>query len=737
MGFRPFIARLASQYQQHGWIANSQEGVVLAIEGLEAKQQQFLDDLKTKLPPFAEIKSLAITRQPLVGFTDFQIKTSVVDGRQSVFVLPDIATCPACREEIFNPDSRYYRYAFTSCCQCGPRYSVMRKQPYDRIHTSMADFALCADCQQEYNDSTNRRCHAQTLACPACGPQLRLLDASGNVLATQDSALLDAIALLRAGHIVAMKNIGGFQLLVDATNQQAVARLRLRKGRAHKPFALMVADVASAEKLAVLNALEHAALLSSAAPIVLLTRRDNAEIAEAVAFDTGLLGIMLPCSPLQHLLLADFALPLVATSGNRHNEPICIDEPQALSRLQGIADVFLSHDRAILRPLDDSVVRLINGKITVLRRARGYAPLPITFKNQLPPMLAVGGQVNSAVAISDQQHIILSQHLGDMATEAAQQQFRQTLEDLTAFYQFAPARSQHDLHSGYFSSQFASQLPGVRQAVQHHYAHALACMAEHGLEPPALAIVWDGSGLGDDNSLWGGEFLLIQADGYQRYAHLRPFALPGGAKAIAEPRRAALGLLYEIYGDAVFERDDLPFSTQELALLTSALHKQINCPRTSSAGRLFDAVASLLGLCQINHYQGQAAMALEALASKSVIAGERYEFNLIDGASVVIDWQIMIEQMLSEIGRHPPADIAAKFHHTLAAMMLAIAKRVGQQTVVLSGGCMQNAYLMEKAFQPLANAGFTVYCHEQIPPNDGGLAVGQLYSGKYLKMIVG
>ncbi|MFZ2313088.1 MAG: carbamoyltransferase HypF [Methylobacter sp.] len=730
LGFRPFTVRLARQHQQTGWVANIADGVSIAIEGDPEQQQQFLYCLNTQLPPFAEIKSLTITRQPLADFRDFQIKTSIANGKLSVFVLPDIATCPDCIRDIFDPASRYYNYPFTSCSHCGPRYSIMARQPYDRNQTSMAGFHICHECEQDYQSLDNRRFHAQTIACPVCGPQLKLLDDSGDFLAEKHSALMMASQHLHAGKIVAIKGIGGYQLLVDGTNQQAIERLRQRKHRPQKPFALMVPDLASALKLCVIDSLEQAALTSPASPIVPLKRRDTQQLANAVAPDSKLLGIMLPCSPLHHLLLHEFGSPVVATSGNRQNEPICIDDQQALARLAGIADYFLTHNRPILRPLDDSVVRLINGKITVLRRGRGYTPLPVSLNTAMPDTLAVGGQLKNTIAISHNKHIILSQHLGDLNSEASQQQFQAALTDLQQFYQITPTRIMHDLHKGYASTQFADHLGLEKHPVQHHYAHALSCMAEHGLEPPVLGIAWDGTGLGTDNTLWGSEFLLITHQGFQRYAHFRPFSLPGGVKAIQEPRRAALGLLYEIFSD-VFERQDLPFTTQELNLLQSALIKQINCPRTTSAGRLFDAVASLLGLCQINQYEGQAAMALEN-STASVSSDQHYQFQLNSGSPIVIDWQITIEQLLIDTAHSTPEYIATKFHNTLAEIMLAIAERAGQKNIVLSGGCFQNAYLVEKAASKLNTAGFNVYCHEKIPPNDGGLALGQLYAAKYI-----
>jgi len=733
VGFRPFVARLARQHQQTGWVANTTDGVTIALEGDSAQQQRFLHCLNNDTPPFADIKALSITRQALAGFCDFQIKASIADGQQSAFVLPDIAICPACIHDTFDPSSRYYRYAFTSCCHCGPRYSIMAKQPYDRAHTSMAAFALCPACEKEYRAIDNRRFHAQTIACPDCGPQLKLLDESGLLLAEKNDALLMANRYLQAGKIIAVKGIGGYQLLVDAANQQAVERLRQRKQRPSKPFALMVADLAAAHRLCVINDVEQAALASPAAPIVLLKRQNTANsrlVSNAVEPDGRLLGVMLAYSPLHHLLLHEFGSPLVATSGNRHNEPICIDDGQALSRLAGIADYFLTHNRPILRPLDDSIVRLINGKITVLRRARGHTPLPVELKKAIPDTLAVGGQLKSTIAISHDRHVILSQHLGDLDSEASQQQFQSTLSDLQQFYRITPAKIAYDLHSGFTSTQLTGRPDLERQTVQHHHAHVLSCMAEHGLEPPLLGIAWDGSGLGTDNTLWGGEFLQITHQGFERFAHFRPFSLPGGVKAIQEPRRAALGLLYEIFLDSVFECPDLPFSTEELQLLQQALRKQINCPRTTSAGRLFDAVASMLGLCRINQYEGQAAMALENAAASSN-SDEHYQFQLIHGTPIIIDWQITLEKLLKETAIYKPELVAAKFHNTLAEIIRTVAEQAGQKDIVLSGGCFQNALLTEKAANKLKSAGFNVYCHEKIPPNDGGLALGQLYATLY------
>jgi hydrogenase maturation protein HypF len=733
---RPFIVRLAKQFRQNGWVVNTAGGLSITVEGDPELQQQFLYHLNHHAPPLAAIESLSIHQQAPAHFSDFQIKSSQLDGSKSAFVLPDIATCQDCLNDIFNPVRRFYRYPFTSCSHCGPRYSIMRGQPYDRDRTTMAEFICCSECARDYQAIDNRRFHAQTIACPNCGPVLSLLDHEGKPQAENDQALITANRYLREGKILAVKGIGGYQLLADAANQDAIQRLRARKHRPHKPFALMVADLPAAQKLCILSHLEQQALTSYAAPIVLVLRQTGTSISDAVAPGTDLLGVMLAYSPLHHLLLRDFGGPLVATSGNRQSEPICIDNKQALLRLTGIADYFLVHNRTILRPLEDSIVRLIGDKVTVLRRARGYVPMPVTLNTTLPDMLSVGGQLKNTVAVSHGRQIIISQHLGDLDSVESQQQFDATISDLGHFYQIKPASVMHDLHSGYSSSLSAERLSNLSepllksQAVQHHHTHILSCMAEHGLEPPLLGIAWDGSGLGNDNTLWGSEFFLMHTNGFQRFAHFRPFSLPGASKAIQEPRRSALGLLHEMVSGQIFERTNLPFSESELKLLQSALSKQINCPRTTSAGRLFDAIASLIGLCHINHYEGQAAMALENFAAK-VQSDAFYPFRINETDPLIIDWQSMLEALSEDLTLLGPELIAAKFHNTLAEIIVAIAERSGQRTVVLSGGCFQNAVLVEKALGRLKIAGFTVYCHEKIPPNDGGLALGQLYAAKY------
>lgn len=731
MGFRPFVYHLAKRHQQNGWIANTCHGVSTAIEGSASQQQLFLFDLQNQLPAFATIDSLTIQQKSLLNFSAFQIKSSLTDGANSAFVLPDISPCQDCISDIFNPQSRFYRYPFTSCCFCGPRYSIMLQQPYDRIRTSMAEFAPCAECLSEYSSAENRRFHSQTIACPNCGPQLSLLDGEGNVMEATEQALSSAIQLLKQGKIIAIKGVGGFQLIADAANPQAVEALRLRKQRPEKPFALMVENLESAKELCQINRTEQQALISSASPIVLLKRLDSMLIADTVAPGNSMLGIMLPASPLHHLLAHDFGKPLIATSGNRASEPICTTDQLALDRLGNIADFFLTHNRPIIRALDDLIVRNINKKTTVMRRARGYTPLPITISKSLPATLALGGQMKNTVAINQGNQLILSQHIGDLNSVNSQQQFQQSITDLQNFYSAKPRSVVHDLHPDYHSSIIASQQGINMIAVQHHHAHILSCMAEHDLQAPVLGFAWDGNGLGLDNTSWGGESFLLKGNSFNRFAYLRPFPLVGGDKAAKEPRRSALGLLYEMNPEQLLDDGKQgflsAFTQQELNLLQQSLKKQLNCPYTSSIGRLFDAVSSLLGLCHINQFEGEAAILLEQLAS-TCISDESYPFSIEVKKAVFINWEPIILALLNDLKRLNNNMIAVKFHNTMAEITVEIAIHAKQKQIVLSGGCFQNAYLTERCVSKLEAAGFTVYSHEKIPPNDGGLALGQLYA---------
>jgi len=730
IGFRPFVYRLAKQYQQQGYVANTPSGVNIVIQGLPEQQKHFLEDLQTKHPSLADIQKLFIETQACSDFKGFHIQRSQTEGQASAFILPDISPCPDCIKELFNPNSRFYRYPFISCSLCGPRYSIMRQRTYDRNHTSMANFPPCPNCLKEYQNPENRRFHAQTIACEKCGPQLSLYTTEQTTL-YKEQALQKAIQQLHQGKIVAIKGVGGFQLLVDASNSAAVERLRIKKQRPEKPFALLVENLKGVQKIAHTSIQTEKILTSYASPIVLLPSKNSKIIANSITKNNGLLGIMLPSSPLHQLISYGFGKPLVATSGNRSQEPLCYDETQALDKLSNIVDSFLIHNRAIIHPLDDSIIRPINQKNTLLRRARGYTPLPIALKESTTPILATGGQMKNTLAISLNSQVILSQHIGDLNSIANQQHRQQVETNLLQFYDIQPAKIICDLHPDYHSTQRALQSSLPIQAVQHHQAHIFSCMAEHQLSPPVFGFAWDGTGLGTDQQLWGGECLAINKNEIQRTAYFQPFPLVGGDKAAQEPRRSALGLLYALQDDQLFTSDNSNllqnFSETELYLLRQSLNKKLNAPLSSSVGRLFDGIACLLNLCPVNQYEGQAALLLEQAAHQAN-STHSYAFNIIPDKPLIIDWRPMLSAILKDIPLLSKNLIAAKFHNTLAEMLLNIAQRQNTSTIVLSGGCFQNAYLTELCSKKLESAGFSVYTHEKIPPNDGGLALGQLYA---------
>jgi len=726
VGFRPFVWRLALKIGLTGWVNNSAEGVFVEAEGSDAMLREFLRRLESDKPEIALIQSLEATFLDPVGFTEFEIRPSSA-GDKRALVMPDLATCPACVAEILDPHNRRYRYPFTNCTACGPRFSIIAALPYDRRNTTMGRFTMCPDCEREYQDPGDRRFHAQPNACPACGPQLALWNRDGVEMFSRDAALMAAVAALREGKIVAVKGLGGFHLMVDSRNQGAVQELRLRKRREEKPFALMAPSFADVLRFCSATEVEARLLRSPECPIVLLSRLPNAgDIAPSVAPGNPNLGVMLPGTPLHHLLMRELGFPVVATSGNLSEEPICTDERDALDRLGDIADLFLVHDRPILRHVDDSIVREVARRELVLRRARGFAPLPIAVETELAPVLAVGSHQKDTIAAAIGSQVFVSQHIGDLESEASLRAFRAVIDAFATLYEFTPTGVACDLHPGYQSTQHASGLglPIVR--VQHHHAHVLSCMAENHLQPPVLGIAWDGSGMGDDGTVWGGEFLRVTDKGYERVAHLRPFLLPGGAKAVREPRRVALALLYEIFDDDAITQD-VPavraFSPSELATLRTMLRRRLNAPPTTSVGRLFDAFASLAGLRQLASFEGQAAMDLEfALAGVSVDDSLPYTIAE-EGGRMVLDWRPAVRAVVSEPAR---ADVSARFHNMLVDMAVDVAGRVGETNVVLSGGCFQNRYLTERMVARLLGAGHRPYWHQRVPPNDGGLSLGQI-----------
>ena len=738
VGFRPFVYRLGLELGLAGWVLNDTEGVRIQAEGAPERLALFTRRLRDDAPRLAVVERVEWTPVPLVGENDFRILASPPSGSRQTVVPPDVATCDDCLHEMGNPSDRRFRYPFLNCTNCGPRYSIIEGLPYDRPRTSMKRFAMCSDCEEEYHDPADRRFHAQPTACPACGPELSLTSPDGSVLATADPALREAKGWLTDGQVVALKGVGGFQLLVSASDEAAVARLRVRKHRGRKPFAVMFPGLDAVRAVAEVDAVTQGVFDSPACPIVLVElRKDRPLLAPSVAPGNPNVGAMVPYSPLHHLLLRDVGAPLVATSGNLSDEPICIGDDEARSRLRGLADVFLTHDRAVVRPVDDSVTRVVRGRLQVLRRARGYAPLAVGAGRPVPAVLAVGPQLKNTVAVGLGRQVVVSQHLGDLDNDATYASFRRAIDDLRRFYEFTPSLVAHDAHPDYLSTRYALESGLPTLAVQHHYAHVLSCLADAGAEPPVLGVAWDGTGYGTDGTVWGGEFLRVDDRGFERVGHLRTFPLAGGDAAVREPRRSAAGLMFELGGPAALEPSGAaltPFDPEEARVVAQMLRRSFQVVPTSSAGRLFDGVASLLGLVQRSDFEGEAAMALEFAAGpafdRSALATYPYRVSE-SGGVLTFDWGPMVRALLEE--RRDVARAAGRFHVTLAEGIVDIARRLGEKRVALTGGCFQNRLLTELTLQGLEEAGCEPIWHARIPPNDGGIAVGQVMAAARVK----
>jgi len=754
VGFRPFVFRLARELDLPGWVINDGRGVFVEVEGERARLEVFRARVESDKPPRAVIMRVVTVFDEAEGLVDFSIRESDDAGRPSVVMLPEVATCNDCLTEVLDPGDRRHNYPFTNCTNCGPRFSIIRSLPYDRPNTTMHAFRMCAECRREYEQPLDRRFHAQPNACPACGPNVALLDRDGKRLAVGGAALAGCVEELRRTRIIALKGLGGFLLLVDAADQGAVEELRRRKRRYEKPLALMVPSVEIATSLCEVSSRARELLASPEAPIVLLDRRPGAPIAESVAPESPRLGVMLPYTPLHHVLLRNFGSALVATSGNVSDEPICIGNDEALERLSEIADLFLVHDRPIERHVDDSVVQLIGEEMQPLRRARGYAPLPIQMGRELPTILAVGGHLKNAAALSIGDKVFLSQHIGDMETPEARAAFERVIVDFLELYEAEPVCIARDLHPEYPSSRWAESRVVKRTArrtslkaleglptitVQHHHAHLASVLAEHQIETRALGVAWDGTGYGSDGTIWGGEFLCGGASSFDRTAALRPFRLPGGDAAVRQPRRAALAVIWELWGAAGIENDHLAsllrLSSAELRPLSQMLESGFRAPLTTSAGRLFDAVASLLGLRQEVAFEGQAAMMMENIAEPDQhdaypLPLERWRSPaeaVTDVPRFMLDWGPLLEAVIEDSRRGRGVGmIAARFHNALAEGIVKVAREAGQSQIALSGGCFQNRLLSLRATELLEADGFEVLRHRQVPANDGGLSLGQI-----------
>ncbi len=728
VGFRPFVYNLARSLGLSGFVFNSSSGVTIEIEGIGAEVDAFLLKLKSDPPKLAEVSEITVSPIDLQGGSGFSILESRDQAGEFALVSPDAGTCDACRRDFTDPANRRYGYPFTNCTHCGPRYTIIRDIPYDRANTTMSPFTMCAECQAEYEDSGDRRFHAQPNACAVCGPSLTLV--AQETFAGKDPMpmIRRTCALLREGKIVAVKGLGGFLLACDATNDAAVVELRKRKRRPHKPFALMVADVPAARRLCTVSAQDEASLLSPRRPIVILPRLAQSPLSDGIAPGDKTLGLMLPYTPLHSLLFSESEwTALVMTSGNLSEEPIVVANDEALSVLGGVADSFLLHNRDIATRVDDSVVRTFEGRERVLRRSRGFVPQSIDLGIEMDEVLAFGGELKNTFCLTKSRYAILSQHIGDLENYETMRFFEETLSFLKHVFRVAPRAAAHDLHPRYMSTRMALA-SGIKHlfGVQHHHAHIASCMAENHLQGKVLGVAMDGTGYGTDGKIWGGEFLLADFSGFTRRAHLRNVLLPGGDAAVRQPWRMALSYLRDTFGGQI--PDLLGIGERQLALVDTMLARRIHTVETSSCGRLFDAVAALLGLASEVTFEGQAAIALEALAKPGV--EDRYDFEIAGGEPLILDFRPLIVAIAKDISsKRRVGEISARFHNTLSAAIGEACSRIGSSDgvdrVCLSGGSFQNLYLLGRTVVELRRRGFGVYLHAQVPANDGGLALGQ------------
>jgi len=734
VGFRPAIYRIAKEQNLGGFVCNTPEGVVVEVEGHPRHIEGFVPAVLNNLPPAAEVAAVSQEDLSVRGEQTFQIRSSRDDGDKDVMISPDLAVCDNCLRELKDPRDRRYRYPFINCTDCGPRLTIIRDVPYDRGNTSMACFPLCPQCGTEYENPSDRRFHAEPNACPLCGPRLWMTDGQGVPLADDfPDPVEQARELLKKGKILAIKGLGGFHLAVDATNEQAVQRLRARKYREEKPLAVMVGHLEAAGRIAEIGRLEQHLLSSPQRPIVLCRKKRHGGIAPSVAPGVPDQGIMLPYTPLHALLLEDDSPPLVMTSGNRVDEPICQKNREALLRLKGIADFFLLHNRDILVRCDDSVVTAARGKTVMIRRSRGYAPRPITLQQCYPDVLALGPQLKATLCILKGNQAYLSPHIGDLETPEARAFHSESLSLMERIASCRPKVLACDLHPAYYTTRLAKELPHREIfRVQHHHAHIVSVMAENGLSEQVIGLAMDGTGYGTDGTVWGCEFLISDELDFQRAGHLEPFPLPGSDKAVREPWRVAVSLLHESYGhdwQEMAQRLDLSAFASHFELLNSMMASGLNSPQASSLGRVFDAVASLLGIRHTASFEGQAAMELEAMADLPYEASYPFLLRYEDGRTL-LDLRPLIRTLAQErINGIDPHKIASRFHVSLIKALAATAgeirERTGINRAVLSGGCFQNRILFNGVTRELEKEGFAVYTHISLPPNDGCIALGQ------------
>jgi hydrogenase maturation protein HypF len=724
VGFRPYVHGLAQRFGLSGRVGNDTTGVFMEVEGAEQAVSEFLAALPAQAPPLAVIEEVRTNPLAPTGEPGFHIVSSNATGRRDTLISADTATCADCLRELADPADRRFDYPFINCTNCGPRFTIVRDVPYDRPFTTMAPFAMCQACASEYHDPADRRFHAQPVCCPACGPRLRLLDAGGAELPGEPLAA--AAGLLRRGAVLAVKGLGGFHVAALASDAAATALLRARKHREDKPFALMVADLDTAHQLCVIDPVEEQVLAGRRRPVVLLPRRPEAPVAPAVAPGNRNLGLMLPYTPLHHLLLRAVTEPIVLTSGNISDEPIAYQDDDARQRLAGIADAYLTHDRAIHMRTDDSVVRVFRGAELPVRRSRGYAPEPLALAKPVPrPILGCGAELKSTFCLARGRHAFLSHHIGDLENYETLRSFTEGVAHFRRLFDVTPEVAAYDLHPEYLSTKYALDLPDVELVgVQHHHAHIASCLADNGVAGPVLGVAFDGTGYGSDGTLWGGEFLLADLSGFQRMAHLVPVPLPGGAAAIRQPWRMAAAYLGADAPQELIQRN-----AQHWDAVLAMAAKGVNAPLTSSAGRLFDAVAAILGIRDSINYEGQAAVELEQRAE--VTEQGSYPASISEGPVLQLHGVDLVRAVVADQRAGvAPEVIAARFHHGLSdaivRVCLMLRETTGVDVAALSGGVFQNVLLLERTVAGLEQAGFRVLTHSRVPPNDAGISLGQV-----------
>ncbi len=741
VGFRPFIYQLSAKHHLNGWVYNTSNDVTILIEGKTESINHFISDLHKKLPPRAFIEHYTIKKTKPAGHKEFVIRNSVVKKGKYQLISPDIATCRDCRNEILDPHNRRYRYPFTNCTNCGPRFTIIKDIPYDRSRTTMECFDLCPECTHEYNNPLDRRFHAQPNACPVCGPQLELLDFNGKKLSVKD-VNSETAKLLKMGYIVAIKGLGGFLLACDATNDNTVDQLRIRKKRPGKPFAVMVDSVQTARRYCYVNSTEEKILQSPQSPIVLLKAKSHIDISPSVAPGLRYLGIMLPYTPLQHLLLEETRLPLIMTSGNLSEEPIARENEEAIQRLYGIPDYFLVHNRQIYSTYDDSVVVVDNRLSQIVRRARGYAPFPIKLKTSFPQGLACGAQEKNTFCLTRDDHAFVSQHIGDLDNQEGFDHYTETIELYKKIFRIRPKIITADMHPDYASTRYAkatAEQSGLQFIpVQHHHAHVVSTMVDAGINSPVIGVAFDGTGYGTDGLVWGGEFLFTEFTKFERKAHIQYLPIAGGDTAIMKPYRIALSYLISLFGENSLNYD-LPFlkliKHEEIDIISRQIERSLNAPLTSSCGRLFDAVSALLNIRGEIQYDAQAAIELEVMAWKCNNDSNIYPITWKENDGIrVIDVEGLFRAIIDDIlCRVPTPVISARFHNTIAKMTYIMCQSIYAETgikqVVLTGGVFQNRYLLKIVTRLFKSGGFSVSTNRQVPCNDGGISLGQAVIG--------